>query len=215
MKYIIALLFAFNANASILEINPVKKWNINGVPVGHEAVAMGTKLDLIGTGTAVKKMGLAKAKLFVVQMYAERPIFFIRNETVAINSIDKIGLTAIRMTFLRNIDGPTVNESITDYLRTNITEQEHSMYMHDISSIVTGIGVSDAVISGQHIDIVAYKHNLVLQNTKGVVTNVASNNNNLTNKVFSMFIGNTTDAESLSLKRQLLQDPVFTFGDKQ
>jgi len=61
MKYIIALLFAVNANASVLDLNLSKKWNINGVPVGHEATSMGVKLSLLGTGTATKKLGVSKA----------------------------------------------------------------------------------------------------------------------------------------------------------
>jgi hypothetical protein len=46
------------------------------------------------------------------------------------------------------------------------------------------------------------------------IFNIESANEGLTTKLFSMFLGPANDADSISLKRQLIQDPVFTFGDK-
>jgi hypothetical protein len=214
MKYIIALLFAVNANASILELNLAKKWNINGVPVGHEAKAMGINLRLLGTGTSTKKMGVSKAKLFVVQMYGEVPIFFIRNEASAAASIAGVGLAALKMTFLRSVDGPTVRDAIDSYLNHSFNDQERTLYKNNISTILNSLDNRD-VAAGESITIVGNRGVVLYETVDNRVLNIESASDGLTTKLFSMFLGPANDADSISLKRQLLQDPVFTFGDKQ
>jgi hypothetical protein len=81
MKYIIAMLLSVTtANAELIDINVVKNWNSNGVAVGHEATADNKTLHLVGSGIAVQKVGNQRIPLFVVQIYAEIPMFFVRNE---------------------------------------------------------------------------------------------------------------------------------------
>ena len=214
MKYIIALLFTINANASILKLNVSKNWNINGVSVGHEATAMGVNLKLLGTGTATKKMGVSKAKLFVIQMYGEVPIFFSRIEGAAASSISGVGLAAMKMTFLRSIDGPTVREAIDYYLSRSLTDQERTLYKNDISVILNSLD-NRSVNAGESITIVGNRGVVLYETVDNRVLNIESVSDGLTTKLFSMFLGPANDADSISLKRQLLQDPVFTFGDKQ
>jgi hypothetical protein len=213
MKYIIALLFAVNANASILEMNLSKKWNINGVPVGHEATSMGVKMSLLGTGTATKKLGVSKAKLFVVQMYGEVPLFFIRNEATAASSIAGVGLAALKLTFLRSVDGPTVREAIDFYLTRSLTSQERTLYRNDIAIILNSLD-NRSVAAGDSITVVGNRGVVLYETVDNNVLNIESANEGLTTKLFSMFLGPANDADSISLKRQLIQDPVFTFGDK-
>jgi len=173
MKYIIALLFAVNANASVLDLNLSKKWNINGVPVGHEATSMGVKLSLLGTGTATKKLGVSKAKLFVVQMYGEVPLFFIRNEATAASSIAGVGLAALKLTFLRSVDGPTVRESIHYYLTRSLTEQERTLYKKDITIILNSLD-NRSVAAGESITVVGNRGVVLYETVDNQVFNIES-----------------------------------------
>jgi hypothetical protein len=214
MKTIITLglMFCLNVQASILNIDTSRGYNINGVPVGQTAVANGKTLQLLSTGTATKKMGIAKVKLFVLQTYAEQSQNFVRTDNGAASSIANVGTTAIRMTFLRSLDSATVQDAISTYLSNAISVTEMPQYRSDVTAIVSAINSQDAMYADDNITIVANGNSVQYENSAGRVFPINSNNQGLTTKIFSMFLGTVTDSDGASLKAQLLQNPATTFG---
>lgn len=212
----VALMMSGIANAEILtDQNFTKKWNINGVPVASDVVFNGTKLTLTGTGTAVKKFGVAKAKLFVMQYFTQYPKNFNRQQDACLVSIKDVGITAFRLTFMRGLDSSTIHDSIGSLISGNISSNDLPLYQKDIDTVLNAINTDTMFTSGSSIVIAGYQGNVVYQNTKGDVTNIDSTNNDFVVRLYSMFLGKTTDVEGAILKTQLLQDPAFTFGDKQ
>jgi hypothetical protein len=205
MKYIIAMLLSVTtANAELIDINVVKNWNNNGVSVGHEATVDNKTLHLVGSGTAVQKVGNQRIPLFVVQIYAEIPMFFVRNEQMAIESASDVGLIGIRITSLRWYQ-PTI---LWDAINKSSRNPNAVVYQAAHAS------VSGAYIApGETVNIVGSGGLTLVENAAGIVTSIREPN--AIQHILSLFIGDVKGFTSLDLKEQLLQHPAFTYGDKQ
>lgn len=218
MKTLIVLLtmLGCSANAQVLNnMNFAKKWNINGVPVASDATYSGVKLFLTGTGTLTTKVSLTKVKIFVMQYYTEVPSNFRRSEDTAYLSIKDVGHTAMKLTFMRGLDSKTIRDTINTYINNNITTQDMPLYQSDVDSVLSAISTDESFTTGSSITLAGYNNVITYENTKGVVTTIESRNNDIMVKLYSMFLGKTVDGDGRNFKLQLLQDPSFTFGDKQ
>lgn len=214
-RYLLLLLIiGNNSNADLLKMDFSRKFNINGIPVATKVETGGTTLTLTGTGTAYKKVGLSKAKIFMMQYFSEFPEKLNREEPKALSSVKDIGQTAMHLTFMRNVDSVTIKESFNEYLINNMTPEELVSYKNDIQSVLNALGSDEVFVSGNAITIYSYKNVIQYENTKKVITTISSSNSDLTVKLFSMFIGKPTDSEGWSLKYQLLQNPKDVFGEK-
>ena len=207
MKYIIGLLFCTCAQASILNIDTSKGYNLNGVSIGHVASVASRSLSLMSIGTATKRMGIAKIKLFVIQTYAENTDRFIRTNEGATKSINDVGLAAIRMTFLRSLDEVMVQDAITEYLNSTISIQEMPQYKDDVLAIVNAIKSQDTMYADDSISIICNRNIIQYENSAGNVFNINSVNKDLTTRIFSMFLGNPEDKDGIELKEQMLLNP--------
>lgn len=212
--YYLLLLLGLNANADLLKMDFSRKFNISGVPVATKVETNGVTLTLTGTGTAFKKVGLSKAKVFMMQYFSEFPEKLNRDEPKALASVKDIGQTAMYLTFMRNIDSVTIKETFNEYLLNNMTPEELASYKNDIEAVLNALGSDEVFVTGNSIAIYAYKNAIHYENTKKVVTSIVSPNAELTVKLFSMFIGKPTDSEGWALKYQLLQNPKDVFGEK-
>jgi len=212
----VVLMMSGVANAQLLtDQNFTKRWNINGVPVASDVVYAGTKLYLTGTGTAVKKISMSKVKLFVMQYFTQYPNNFSRNPDGALNSIKNVGLTAFRLTFMRGLDSATIHDSIAGLINANITDSEKPLYQKDVEAVLSAINSDESFTNGSSIAIGGYNNFVTYENTKNSILTISSNNSDFVTRLYSMFLGKTTDFEGQRLKAELLQDPTFTFGDKQ
>jgi len=206
--------FGLNSEAQLLKMDFSRQFNINGIPVATKIEANGTKLTLTGTGTAFKKIGLSKAKIFMMQYFSEFPERLNRDEPKALGSVKDIGQTAINLTFMRNVDSTMIRESFLDYLRNNMTPEELTAYQPDIDAVLAAIGTDEVFVSGSTISIYSYKNAIYYENTKKAMTFIFSAKEDITTRLFSMFIGVPVDSEGWSLKYQLLQNPKDVFGEK-
>lgn len=198
----------------MLDLDFSRKYNISGVPVATSAVYDGVKLTLTGTGTAFKKYGVSKAKIFMMQYFTQYPKNLVRDSKTVLNSIPSVGETAIRLTFMRNIDSTTISDTLSSYIVDNIGKDEFPKYADDVALITKNIKTDSSFVVGDSITMFAYKNFLIYENAKKQVFLIDSKNSDLTVKVFSMFIGNVTDSEAYSLKAQLLQNPNDVFGEE-
>ena len=211
---LLSLLFAANANAQLLKMDFSRQFNINGIPVATKVDAYGTKLTLTGTGTAFKKVGLSKAKIFMMQYFSQFPEKLNRDEPKALESVKDIGETALNLTFMRNIDSVTIKETFNEYLQYNMTPDELTAYQKDIEAVLSALGTDEVFVAGTSISIYSHKNVIHYENTKKAMTFIISSKDDLVVKLFSMFIGKPIDAEGWSLKYQLLQNPKDVFGEK-
>jgi hypothetical protein len=219
MKKLITLILfvGLSAQASIadmLNLDFSRRYNISGVPVATSAVYSGTKMKLTGTGTAFKKFGVSKAKIFMMQYFTENPSKLVRTKDGVLGSIKDVGVTAIRITFMRNIDSATISDTLSSYIVENIGKDELPRYQNDINGLSNAITSDASFILGDSIEITAHKNLVVYENSKKQIFIITSKNDDLTTKLFSMFFGNTTDVETNSLKAQLLQNPKDVFGEE-
>ena len=214
---ILILFFCTSAQASfadMLELDFTRKYNISGVPVATSAVYSGSKMTLTGTGTAFKKYGVSRAKVFMMQYFTQYPKNLIRDSDKALFSIKDVGNTAIRLTFMRNIDSTMISQTLSEYVVSNISKDELPKYVGDINGLTQAITSDPSFVLGDSISIYAYKNMLVYENVKKQVHIITSSNADLTTKLFSMFIGKTSEYETNSLKAQLLQNPKDVFGEE-
>ena len=183
-----------------------------GIDVANDVDYNTLKLKLTGAGLASKKVGIAKVKVFVVQVFTQYPDKFIRTETEALGSVKDVGYTTIRLTFVRGIDSTMVGDAINEYLNNNIPSSEYPLYKNDIDVVLGAISGDESFTYGSSITIVGYKNHILYEDTKGKVTTINSTNADLTTKMMAMFLGIVTNNEGYSLKMQLLEDPTITFG---
>lgn len=219
MKKLIALILFVGATAQasftdMMELDFSRKYNISGVPVATSASYNGIKMTLTGTGTAFKKYGVTRAKIFMMQYFTKNPKNLVRNRDTALSSIKDVGETAIRLTFMRNIDSATISETLSSYIVENISKEELPDYVNDINGITNAITSDTQFVVGDSVAIYSYKNALVYENAKKQVFFIFSKKDDLTTKLFSMFIGKTSDYETNSLKAQLLQNPSDVFGEE-
>ena len=216
MKTILLMLTMFvgvNANAQLLSsLNFNQKWEMYGIDVANDVDYNTLKLKLTGVGLASKKVGIAKVKVFVVQVFTQYPDKFIRTETEALGSVKDVGYTTIRLTFVRGIDSTMVGDAINEYLNNNIPSSEYPLYKNDIDVVLGAISGDESFTYGSSITIVGYKNHILYEDTKGKVTTINSTNADLTTKMMAMFLGIVTNNEGYSLKMQLLEEPTTTFG---
>jgi len=215
-KFILLMLTMFvgvNANAQLLSsLNFNQKWEMYGIDVANDVDYNTLKLKLTGVGLASKKVGIAKVKVFVVQVFTQYPDKFIRTETEALGSVKDVGYTTIRLTFVRGIDSTMVGDAINEYLNNNIPSSEYPLYKNDIDVVLGAISGDESFTYGSSITIVGYKNHILYEDTKGKVTTINSTNADLTTKMMAMFLGIVTNNEGYSLKMQLLEEPTTTFG---
>lgn len=214
MKFYL-LLIGLNANADLLKMDFSRQFYISGVPVATKVeLNDGSKLTLTGTGTAFKKIGMSKPKVFMMQYFSEYPEKLNREESKALGTVKDIGQTAINITFLRNLDNATIKEAFNSYLMNNITPEEMVIYQKDIEAVFSALGTDEVFVAGTTITIYSHKNVIHYENTKKDLFYIFSNKDDLVVKLFSMFIGKPVDSEGWSLKYQLLQNPKDVFGEK-
>lgn len=198
----------------MLDLDFSRKYNISGVPVSTSATYNGTRMTLTGTGTAFKKYGVSKAKIFMMQYFTQYPKNIVRDHDKAVSSIKNVGETAIRITFMRNIDSATISETLSSYIVYNISKDDLPRYVNDINVITQAITSDQSFVVGDSISIYSYNNLIIYENCKKQIHIVTSKNDDITTRLFSMFLGTPTDSEGYSLKAQLLQNPKDVFGEE-
>lgn len=216
MKTILLILTMFagvNANAQLLSSPSfTKQYALYGIPVAESVDYNTISLKLTSTGIAGKKVGVARAKVFIAQVYTQYPEKFVRTETGVVKSIVDVGYTSIRLTFIRGVDSVMISDAISEYLTLNITQAEYPRYKLDIDTIISAIKGDESFLYGSSITIVAHKGNLLYEDTSGKVTMINSQNQDLTTRIFAMFLGEVSNNDGYILKMHLLANPVDTFG---
>ncbi len=114
---VLVSLFAMSSFASIIETTLGEK-SIENVKIAVKATTNidGRKTDLLiaGAGLRVKKKAFIPIKVYVAQIFVSELQKFVRTEAEALNSLDMMNTAVVQLTFVRNVDAPTVQMSFKD-----------------------------------------------------------------------------------------------------
>jgi len=164
-------------------------------------------LTLIGDGLRSKKVAIATVKVYVAQVYAEKPDAFVREADKALDSFASTGTTAIKLTFVRNVDAQTVQNSFRENFFANkvdVTKAEISGFLDAVTSGGDATNNSSMTIRGRILadgsEEVAY------EGSRGSVKTVTGPKGYV-KEIFSLWYGNTADNGLANLKTALLAKP--------
>jgi hypothetical protein len=211
LQFVVAssiVLSATFAQASLLKLEKGDR-SIEGVNISKSAEASldrekATVLSTVGGGLRWKKVLLMKVKVYVAQLMVTSPDRFVKKSSEALKSLDDSEYVAIRLTFLRTVDAPTVQTSFKDALSVNKVDMSSGAVKTFLDAVKQG---GDAT-SGNSLTVLAQKHSdgsetLVYEDCAGKQTTIKGEKG-LTQNIMSMWLGRSADDGVVSLKEDLL-----------
>lgn len=203
-----AVVFAgLSAQASLLKLEKGTR-SVEGVNISKGAEASvdnGTiALSTVGGGLRWKKVLLMKVKVYVAQLMVTSPDRFVKKDKEALKSLDDSESVAIRLTFLRTVDAPTVQASFKDALSINKVDMSSGAVKTFLDAVKNGGDAS----SGNSLSVLIRKHSdgsetLVYEDSNGKQTRIKGEKG-LTQNIMAMWLGRTADDGVASLKSDLL-----------
>src|SRR5690606_8387548 len=125
--------------AAILETQPGDK-TLEGVKLAKSAKFQGKTLELAGAGFRFKKVVFVKVRVYVGELFLDKPADFVRTTEGALASFDKSSALAMRMTFLRDVDAKDVQGAFEDALKANGVSVEDSAVKKFLEAVKAGGG---------------------------------------------------------------------------
>jgi hypothetical protein len=202
-----ALFFSSAAFASVVQVEAGSQ-AIEGVNIAKAATvnAGGATLHLsaLGAGLRSKHVVITNVKVYVVEVFADKPELFNRNPGAALDSLMQMQSVAIHLSFLRSVDAPTVQSSFRDSLTANGVDLQRP----DVAAFLTAVNTSGDAQSGGSLNIIAKNEGgaetVVYEDTAGRATTIKGTTG-LVRAIFSIWFGQSADSGLATLKTQLLQ----------
>lgn len=199
----------FSAQAGLLSLTP-GNLQLKNVVLNKSAQMTGsqTTMSLIGAGVRSKTVLFIPTDVYVTEVFASEPSKFSRSATDALKSLEASSMVAIRMTFLRNVDAPTVATSYKDALIANNV----SLKDPAIATFLNNVAKGGDAEQGKSLVILMYFDanggtSLFYEDTKGQQTSLGGNRS-LQQQILSIWFGNSADSGLKDLKSALLK-PVY------
>ena len=95
-------------------------------------------LALIGAGLRAKRILIANVKVYVAQLFSSDAAQFVRTEKGALDSLRDSRTTVMSLTFLRNVDAPTVQQSFKEALTKNAVNLTEPAMAAFLQAVVQG-----------------------------------------------------------------------------
>lgn len=198
-------LFSQIASAGVLSVERGSR-SIEGVNLGSSAtlnLGGSTKLDYIGAGLRTKKVLVSTVKVYVAQIFMDNAGKFVRTDSGATASISDMKAGAVRLTFLRNVDAPTVQTSFKDAFNANGVDVNNKGVAEFLAAVRAGSDASQ----GKSMNIAMKREGagvtLVYENTKGGSSTIKGDSG-LFKAVMSIWLGNPADSGLATLKSSIL-----------
>lgn len=204
---VLAMSFGLSAGASIFAGSGSGK-TIEGVvvPATGTVAIQGQEypVDLIGAGLRTKTVLIAKVKVYVAALYSSDAGQFVRTENQALSSLKSSRTTVMVLTFLRTVDGPTVQQSFKDALNANQVSVTEPTLQAFLAAVSNG---GDAEVGKKMVIALTKNANgsetLSYETSKGQVTTLTGGNG-LTTQLMSIWLGQPADPGLSSLKSALI-----------
>jgi hypothetical protein len=211
--YSLIALTTLSAQAALIDPAPGARpsQTLNGVDiipsVTTSVEGKSTGLTLIGDGTRSKKVAMMNVKVYVAQLYAEKPDSFIRDEAKALDSLQNTGATGIKLTFLRSVDAATVQNSFRDGFFANkidATKAEIAAFLDAVANGGDATNGSSMTIRGRVL--ADGSEEIAYEGSRGSVKAVPGPKG-FVKEVFALWFGTPADSGLTSLKAALLAKP--------
>ncbi len=206
---LISLSMLSHAGGGVLTVTPGSRV-IEGVKVSSEAKAKvadrSHSLKLAGAGLRYKKVALFKADVYVGELLMSAPEKFTRTEAAALGSLAEQSAVAIRMTFLRDVEGEKVSGSFKDGLEENKVPVDGANVKAFLEAVKSG-GESKKgttlVVLGEKLP--GGKEAVSWEDAGGKVSTITGEAG-LVKSIFSIWLGKIDDSGLESLRKELLSN---------
>lgn len=208
LSLVAMLTLAAQSEAAVLKLDAGDKQieNVNIAKSG-EATVEGRKsaLTAIGAGLRKKKVAIVKVNVYVAQLLGSDAAKFKRDMNKALESIDAMKAVAIQMNFLRTVDAETVEKSYMDSLEKNNV----NLAAPAIRAFLNAVKNGGEAVDGKTLVILGEKladgaEAVTYENTKGDAVTVRGEAG-FVKAIFSIWLGNTTDAQLEDLKKSIVE----------
>jgi len=204
-----ALLFclAGGASAAVLASTPGAR-EVEGVKIAEAAKAsVGDRthsLKLVGAGLRFKKVAFIKAKVYVGELFADAPEKVSKSAGEVLGSLDGQKAVAVRMTFLRDVDGEKVSGGFKDGLEENkvsLSDPAVRMFLEAVKLGGEAKEKTSLTVLGEKL--AGGKEAVTYEGSSGKVVTVTGEPG-LVRNVFSIWLGKMSDSGLENLKSEIL-----------
>lgn len=163
-------------------------------------------VSLIGAGLREKKVVLFHANVYVAELLSDEAAKFVRTEAEALNSLEQSRTIALRLNFLRTVDGTTIQKSFAEALKVNSVNLESE----PIAKFLTAVSSGDEIAKGKSLTIVSQKkadktETLYYEDGNGKVSSPLTGPEGFSKQIMSIWLGKSTDPEIEVLKQNLIK----------
>ncbi|MFN3453835.1 MAG: chalcone isomerase family protein [Pseudobdellovibrio sp.] len=204
----LVMVMGLSAQADLLTLSGGAK-QIEGLTLNESATIAGTDvtMSLVGAGLRSKTVLFVPNKVYVTELFATEASNYSRNQD-ALKSLEQSRSVAIRMTFLRNVDAPTVASSYRDALIANSVSLNDAAISAFLSNVAKG---GDALKAKSLIILLTNNADgsvtLQYEDTQGQLSTVVGPHQ-LQQQILSIWLGVPADSGLKTLKESLLK-PVY------
>lgn len=182
---------------------------IEGVKISTqgEVEVSGQKLPVttIGAGLRAKKVLIATVRVYVAELLSSDASKFVRTESESLKTLEESRTIAIRLTFLRSVDAPTVQSSFKEALvanKVNVAEATLAKFLANVSNGGdAAASKSMTIVTTKNADLT---ETISYEDTNGKVSSVTGPQGTSA-KIMSIWLGTPADDGLKSLKLQLLK----------
>lgn len=208
--FVVSLVLGFlliePAGAGVLTVVPGNK-EIEKVKLSASATAKvadrSHSLKLVGGGLRYKKVALFKADVYVGELFVDAPEKFTKTKEGALASLANQKAVAIRMSFLRDVEGEKVSGSFKEGLEENKAEMSANVkaFLEAVKTGGESKKGSTLVVLGERL--AGGKEAVSWENGAGKLTTITGEAG-LVKTIFSIWLGEIDDSGLESLRDQML-----------
>lgn len=161
-------------------------------------------LKLLGAGLRYKKIAFFKAKVYVAELFMDSPEKFTKTREQALASVDNQKTMALRLTFLRDVEGEKIEKSFREGLEENkvsISERPVKSFLGAVKNGGEAKKNSTLVFVGEKL--ADGKELLSYENAKGILVTVPGTAGFM-KSIFSIWFGKIDDSGLESLRDSFL-----------
>jgi len=166
--------------------------NLPSKPVGVSTVAYGLR---------TKKVAIVNAKVYCLTVMVSEPAQFVKTAAGALTSTDGMTANALRLDFVRTVDGPTVSQSFSDAFLANNVDQTAASVQAFLAAVKNG----GQAVSGTAmvIGVDEKSGNVMYQNGTSSAVEVQGDAK-LAHAIMAIWLGTPADSGLATLKTTLV-----------
>ena len=204
LSTLVALSLSFPSSAAVLSCTPGSA-QIEGVKLcaGAQLNASPISLGLVGAGLRYKKVAFIKAKVYVGEFFADSPAKIVKTSDGALASLAAEKVVALRMTFVRDVDGEKVSNGFKEALEENKVKLDSAEVKQFLEAVTGGGAVKDKQSLTVVGDKRGAKETVSYENAAGKLVSITGNAG-FVHDIFSIWLGKIDDSGLENLKDEIL-----------